>query len=171
MRLSVRSRSSLALALATSGVLLAGCHSGDDAGTTSAAGSTASAAAGTPSSDTATRGAGASGATCGYDAADTFVVATTAEDQGGTVVVTANAAHVVCGGADNGHVDTDADPTTLQLAPSAVIELLDGSGPDLDPAPVAPAAFPARLAADPGALFQVIGPATAVTGLTEVYRP
>jgi len=176
MHSTVRSRSSSALAVAAAvGLLLAGCSSSDEttssASTTTAATTSASSPAAQSSTDSAAGSTSASGVTCGYDAADTVVAATSAQDQGGTVEVTAYPAHFSCGGANNGHFETDADAITLRLAPSAQVELLAGSGPDLDPTPLPPADFPARLAERTGALFQVDGPDTAVTGLTELYQP
>jgi hypothetical protein len=173
MSTTVRSRSSLVLAVAAAlGVLLAGCDSADDAAPASASPTAPAPTSAAVAGGAVTSGASGSGTTCGYDAADTFVVATSAELQGSSVVVTADPAQFVCGGANNGHFETDPDTTTLQLAPSATIRLLAGSGPDLEPAPVPPAELPARLADEPGGvLFQVTGPASAVTALTELYRP
>jgi hypothetical protein len=105
-------------------------------------------------------------------ATSTYVRADSARAEGDGVVVTAHPARRLCGGPDNSHYEVDAATERLTLTASTTGVLIATTSSGLGHETVAPTELPQRLVDDRfGRIFQVEGPATAVTSLEEQYHP
>jgi subtilase-type serine protease len=110
---------------------------------------------------------------CAAQAALTYLLVQSATVTGsGGLTLTAYAAKMVCGGADDFHWTPASSTEPAAVAVGADIEVLPNPGLPSTFQKLTDAQFPAYLTGDLGTkIFQVTGPLSALTGLSERFHP